>query len=341
MTEEPPSEEATGTPDRVPDSSLLPERLGSLPDVPPHSGGMIASAWGRIALYLFIWVVAICVVQLPGLVIGIAVLARRGVPVIQKLMAGEMSVLGWPLLATLNWLTLAATVAVTWAFARYVDRDPVPLRGFQPSHNQLAHWLAGFFLGGLFITSILAAGRMLGWYHLLTVRPPAQAVLVLLVALVIFLPAAAVEEITMRGYVLRVLEERYGWRVALTVSSLIFAGFHAGNPGFFTSPGALPGLLLAGVYLGSAYLLTRRLYFPIALHTAWNVFEGPVCGFRVSGFQVPSIIQLRETGPALWTGGPFGPEAGAVIPVALLVHLPLLWAVGRWLRSLDFEDEMR
>ena len=53
------------------------------------------------------------------------------------------------------------------------------------------------------------------------------------------------------------------------------------------APAPLLGLLVAGVYLGAAYLLTWRLYFPIALHTAWNLFEGPVFGFHVSGISTP------------------------------------------------------
>ena len=108
-----------------------------------------------------------------------------------------------------------------------------------------------------------------------------------------------------------------------------FAALHAANPGFWRSPAPLLGLIIAGLYLGTAYLATGRLYLPVALHTAWNLFEGPVFGFRVSGIQTPSLLAVRETGPALWTGGAFGPEAGLLVPLALLLHFPLLLVVAR------------
>jgi membrane protease YdiL (CAAX protease family) len=207
--------------------------------------------------------------------------------------------------------------------------------GLGPLRRRALHWALGFLLGGLFLGSIFLAGRALGWYHVESVRRDGRVPLMLLGALFLFLPAAAVEEISMRGYVLRVLAGQYGWLKALVGSSLIFAVLHGANPSFIASPGALPGLLLAGIYLGSAYVLTRRLDFPIALHTAWNFFEGPVFGFRVSGLEVPSVVQLRDAGPALLTGGHFGPEAGVLVPLGLLVHLPLVWLAGRWLQRLD------
>ena len=50
---------------------------------------------------------------------------------------------------------------------------------------------------------------------------------------------------------------------------------------------------------------------PIGFHIAWNLFEGLVFGFPVSGVDMgTSLIALQVKGPELWTGGPFGPETG-------------------------------
>ncbi|HBR33767.1 MAG TPA: CPBP family intramembrane metalloprotease domain-containing protein, partial [Firmicutes bacterium] len=69
------------------------------------------------------------------------------------------------------------------------------------------------------------------------------------------------------------------------------------------------GILMAGVLFALAYIVTGALYLPLALHFSWNFFQS-FFGFAVSGFAFPSIFQLEVTGPELWTGGAFGPEAG-------------------------------
>lgn len=296
-------------------------------------------AAGRVVLYMLAWLL---VAQLlaPAVVIGARLLlihlgGGSWMSRLQEAVGGNILSLGWPTVAGLEWTILGTTAAVTWFFTRKLDRRREPVPGFRPVRPQALHWLLGIVLGGLFIATIFLGGRLAGWYEITGTMAPGQALALLVVATVILLPAAAVEEISMRGYVQRVLEERYGPARAIGVTALIFALLHAGNPAFFSGPGAFVGLILAGVYLGLAYHLTGRLYFPIALHLAWNLFEGPVFGFRVSGMATPSVFRLQQQGPALWTGGEFGPEAGMVLPVALLVHLPLLVYAARWLRRQD------
>jgi hypothetical protein len=52
------------------------------------------------------------------------------------------------------------------------------------------------------------------------------------------------------------------------------------------------------------------------MHTAWNLFEGPVYGAAVSGNDLPSVLHARFPGPDWLTGGAFGPEAG--VPTLVL-----------------------
>ena len=56
----------------------------------------------------------------------------------------------------------------------------------------------------------------------------------------------------------RALEARYGPRWALGLSAVIFAVLHGANPN--ADHRAMAGLVVAGVYLGAAYLFTRRLF---------------------------------------------------------------------------------
>lgn len=143
------------------------------------------------------------------------------------------------------------------------------------------------------------------------------------------------EELFSRGYHLKNMMEGYrfgkdasGHRAAvlsLLTSSVIFGLMHAGNPGFKWS--ALVGIVIAGLLLGIPYLMTGRLGYAIGLHFSWNFVQGGVFGFPVSGNPFrESIIQHRVTGPDWLTGGNFGPEAG-ILPHVILVLAGILSVV--------------
>jgi membrane protease YdiL (CAAX protease family) len=71
--------------------------------------------------------------------------------------------------------------------------------------------------------------------------------------------------------------------------------------------------------------VTGNLWLPVAIHFAWNFFEGPLFGLTVSGRG--SLAQSRMItlhGPEIFTGGAFGIEAGIV---ATLVTLAAIYSV--------------
>ena len=59
----------------------------------------------------------------------------------------------------------------------------------------------------------------------------------------------------------------------------------------------------------------------------WNYAQGPLFGFPVSGLGFGTIMKTTVTGPALWTGGAFGPEGGLLVTLALVVTGLGLWRV--------------
>jgi len=154
-----------------------------------------------------------------------------------------------------------------------------------------------------------------------------------------FLFVGYYEELLVRGYLLRNLAEGLGlgtistrWALLLAwlFTSALFGFLHAGNPNASAVSSANIGL--AGLFLGLGILLTGELAIPIGLHIAWNFFQGNVFGFPVSGTRVSdaTLFAIQQRGPAQWTGGAFGPEAGLIGLVAIAIGsgLILLWV--RW-----------
>ena len=63
-----------------------------------------------------------------------------------------------------------------------------------------------------------------------------------------------------------------------------------------------------GVMLALAYLVYERLWFPIGLHLAWNIFSGPILGYDISGYiPAESVLALRGNGRSWLTGPPRKP----------------------------------
>jgi membrane protease YdiL (CAAX protease family) len=65
----------------------------------------------------------------------------------------------------------------------------------------------------------------------------------------------------------------------------------------------------AGLLLGTAYIYSRSLWLPIAIHFAWNFMQSGIFGAITSGNDnTSSLLSTRLTGTELTTGGKFGPE---------------------------------
>ncbi|NLW60708.1 MAG: CPBP family intramembrane metalloprotease [Firmicutes bacterium] len=182
---------------------------------------------------------------------------------------------------------------------RFLPRffPPTPM-----AHRDLCFGFAlGFFLFALLFLAFLG----LGWIRL--AAEPLRISADLFWTTLTFIVAALCEELFYRGLHLPVFTVHWGLSPAIAFSAFFFSLAHLNNP--HLSFGGLFAVLIAGVLFALAYLETGALYLPVALHFSWNFWQN-LFGFRVSGFAFPTLFQLELTGPPLWTGGAFGPEAG-------------------------------
>ena len=146
------------------------------------------------------------------------------------------------------------------------------------------------------------------------------------------LPAAAGEELLLRGYLFAVLREAIGWRWTLIWTSVVFGLLHMNNPGVDAESVLL--VILAGFFLGSILLATKSLYAAIMVHFGWNWMMAAGLHTAVSGIPVLAPdYRIIDAGPDWLTGGAWGPEGG--FAAALSMFVAVIYIYGRHLRRME------
>ncbi len=232
---------------------------------------------------------------------------------------------------------LVAAVLPTLFLLRISDgrsfRDATGLHWSSRSLRQLG---AGLLLSGCMLVLLFALELLIGDARMFLGRfPPAHILHILIMGFLSFALVGLAEEILMRGYPFDVLLRQGSTWSALLVTSVLFSLMHAMNPDIGWM--GFGNILLAGIWLGVARLVTGSLWLAIGLHTGWNFFLGPVFGFPVSGIHERSLFITETGGPAIITGGSFGPEGGLLATVILLAGTAALFlpALRAWLSDPD------
>src|SRR5262249_18309419 len=148
--------------------------------------------------------------------------------------------------------------------------------------------------------------------------------------------AGATEELVFRGFPFQALVHNLGGARAIAITAFLFGIAHITNPG--ATAFSTINTILAGVWLGIAYLLTRSLWLATALQWSWNFAMVFVFGLPVSGFpSLDSLSWLRSSvgPPVLVSGGGYGPEGGAAATLALILSTLTLWKSGLFSPSED------
>ncbi len=237
-------------------------------------------------------------------------------------------------LLLLETASFAAIIISVFIARRFLDRRSFISLGFQTYGRVWHDLLAGFLIAGIMMVFIYLIERLAGWLSLTSLAwqdtPPLEIILSLGIMLLVFIATGWQEELHFRGYLLQNISEglNMGWGVA--ISSLVFGLAHLSNPNS-SLMGAF-GITLAGLFMAYAYFRTRQLWLPIGLHIGWNLFEGPLLGFPVSGIGTFQLIHNQIAGPTLFTGGSFGPEAGLVLVPALIAGAVLVYFYTRLLK---------
>lgn len=228
----------------------------------------------------------------------------------------------------LNFLVVTGSVYVA---RRWLDKRSFESLGLELNRQTLSDVLAGIGITFLQMGFIYLAMLGLGWLTFEAfaweIDPINVVITSVLIAFVVFIFVGWNEELLSRGYHLQTLASGLNLFWGVVIASAVFGLLHLGNPNATWVSAA--GIFFAGVYLAYGYLRTRQLWLSIGLHIGWNFFEGVVFGFPVSGLDVYALTRIQIHGPELWTGGPFGPEAGLIVLPALLLGAGLTYLYTR------------
>jgi len=218
-------------------------------------------------------------------------------------------------------LTLAATYLVYYGLVRGMEgRNPVSELSL---NGALLELIGGLGVGAGLLTLSTVLLWVFGFYKVDAVNDISE--LFAARHLPLSLGAGFFEELVFRAILFRIVEEKLGSWIALAISSLFFGVAHIGNPNA-TLFSTIAIAIEAGILLGAAYMLTRRLWFAVGIHIAWNYVQGAVFGIAVSGGEVKGLMSSHLEGNELFSGGAFGAEASLItLVICTLAGILFLW----------------
>ncbi len=215
-------------------------------------------------------------------------------------------------------ITSAAFFFAYYGFVHLIERRNVSELSFSSAWQELA---SGALIGAMLFSTTIGLIWVLGFYHISGINEWS----VITPWLVLSIVSSISEELLIRGILFRIMEESLGTWIALGITALIFGLLHLGNPNA-TLWGAIAISIEAGVMLAAAFVYTRRLWLPIAIHFAWNFTQGAIFGVTVSGNEAKGVFQSTLSGPTLLSGGDFGAEASIfAVVICLTAGIWFVW----------------
>ena len=219
-------------------------------------------------------------------------------------------------------LSSAAVIsAYIYFFKKYEKRDITEFS----SKGIIKYTTVGILIGSILQCLTVLVIVLNGGFEIVAVNPLSNMIIPFTVAFSV----AVFEEILIRGIIFRITEEKLGSYLSLLISSVIFGALHLANP----NATLLSGLCVAieaGFLMGAAYIYKRNLWFPIAIHFAWNFMQSGFFGAITSGNEkTSSFLTTKITGNSLITGGEFGPEGTIQAIVLCTVAAAILMYLGK------------
>ena len=232
-------------------------------------------------------------------------------------------------------IPLAVTMMLLlWFASKKVDKRPYSDYGFEFTGTWFRDFAAGNLMAALAMAAIVSISLGMDWMVIESFRTSsisASFISGLSYILVVMIAVSIWEEAYFRSYLISNFTEGFQGRwmymggatlIAVLLSSMVFGLLHYGNPN--ASWVSTLNITIAGMVFAYPYIVTKSIAIPVGMHLSWNYFQGAVFGLPVSGNQFDQTLMVVDvTGPEVFTGGSFGPEAGAAGLLGLMILLTL------------------
>ena len=266
----------------------------------------LRASW-RLLLHLLFFFVLTFIVYTPALLLGLDIEAIDSIPA-----------------QVLSFIVYTGSIYIA---RRWLDKRSFESLGLKLNSLALIDILAGIGISVIQMGFIYVAMLSLNWLNFegfaWQFDPISTVIASTLTLFIVFIFVGWNEELLSRGYHLQTMSSGLNLFWGVILSSAVFGFLHLGNPNATWVSAA--GIFFAGIFLAYGYIRTKQLWLPIGLHIGWNFSEGVVFGFPVSGLDLYALTRIEVTGPELWTGGAFGPEAGLIVLPALILGAALIY----------------
>jgi len=196
-----------------------------------------------------------------------------------------------------------------WISCRIFERRPITDLGLSFNNKWWINLGFGIGLGILMMSIVFVIELSFGWVTItdtfFTGVIDRSFILSFIVFSFFFACVGFSEELASRGYHLTNFAEGMNFKtlgskiaiiIAVIFSSLLFGLFHLGNSN--ANLISTLGIILWVFLFTLPFILTGSLAISIGIHFSWNLFQGCVFGFPVSGHTFPmesvSIFQLNK-----------------------------------------------
>jgi len=214
-----------------------------------------------------------------------------------------------------------------WIWLRVSIKRPFRSLGLE-SQGAFRHALGGALTATLMISVTAGLAIVSGAEPVVSQTLGPTALGIGLLSLMAYLVQGPAEEVLFRGWLLPVIGSRYRPWIGVLVSALIFSVAHSGSHGI-TWLGFL-NLFLFGVFAAFYALAEGGLWGICVWHAVWNWAQGDVLGFALDGTPHSGLlISIRTAGPAIVTGGDFGPEGGLAATAVFLIAIGIIVLLAR------------
>lgn len=241
-------------------------------------------------------------------------------------------------------LRLPITFVLFWLFAHYVVKKPLSFFMIRKPTKEILKWVG---VGFVLPLSVILIYLIFGKIELLGHADPLSSskIIYFVVATIsMALLGGIIEEVLFRGYMFRILEEKWNTTIAILGPAMLFGSIHLlmiDSTNLVDVILVVIPISLVGVMFGLIVYITRNVWNAVVVHGIWNLFMvGRI--IRTSAFeehQFDAIYQLQITSDhILLTGGSFGVESA--VP-AIAVYLATILLLLLYTRRKNFGDTLK